>query len=168
LRDSLFAVKASFAAAQADRERLLAGLKGEIAALVAQQEAAKHAAEVQDFDPNNLPPVGGGAGAAVAYAKAQLGKPYEYGAAGPNSFDCSGLTMAAWAQAGVGMPHNSESQYNKFPHVPMSQLQPGDILWRPDHVGIYVGGGMAIHATHPGDVVRYISASYFQGAARPG
>ena len=66
------------------------------------------------------------------------------------------------------MAHNSESQYNAFPHVPMDQLAPGDILWNPGHVGLFVSGGTAIHAPHTGDVVRYHSASYYQSAARPG
>jgi cell wall-associated NlpC family hydrolase len=99
---------------------------------------------------------------------AQLGKPYVYAGAGPDTFDCSGLTMMAWAAAGVSMSHNSEAQYARFPRVPMDQLRPGDILWAPGHVGIYVGNGAVIHAPHTGDVVRYINASYFDGAVRPG
>lgn len=161
--------KAQFDAAQAQRQALLANVKGEIATLVAQAAAARRAAQVpRTFDPSHLPPVGGGAGSAVAFAQAQLGKPYCYGGAGPECFDCSGLTMASWGQAGVAMSHNSEAQYGSFPHVPMDQLAPGDIVWTPGHVGLYVGGGTAIHAPHTGDVVRYIGVSYFEGAARPG
>ena len=104
----------------------------------------------------------------MAYAQAQLGKPYCYAGVGPSCFDCSGLTLKAWAQVGVSLPHNDQAQYNGNPHVPMDQLAPGDLVWRPGHIGLYVGGGTAIHATKPGDVVRYISVSYFQGAARPG
>jgi len=167
-RDSLFALEATFAAAQAEREQMLAGLEGEIAALVAEEQAKRVAAETPDFDPGTLPPPSGDAGPAVAYAQAQLGKPYCYAGTGPSCFDCSGLTLAAWAQSGVSMPHNDEAQYNSFPHVPMGQLAPGDLVWRPGHIGMYIGGGTAIHATHPGDVVRYISVSYFQGASRPG
>ena len=62
--------------------------------------------------------------------------------------------MMAWGQAGVGMPHNSTEQYAMFPHVPMNQLQPGDLILWDGHVGIYVGGGMMIHAPHTGDVVQ--------------
>jgi cell wall-associated NlpC family hydrolase len=166
-RDSLFAVQASFAAAQAEREAMLAGLNGEIAALVAEEQAKRVAAETPDVDPGSLPPPGD-AGPVVAYAQAQLGKPYCYAGTGPTCFDCSGLTLSAWAHVGVGMSHNDSAQYNSFPHVPMDQLAPGDLVWKPGHIGIYIGGGVAIHATKPGDVVRYISVSYFQGAARPG
>ena len=95
---------------------------------------------------------------AVNYAIAQLGKPYVYGAAGPRSFDCSGLTMAAWAAAGVSMSHGSADQAYEFPAVSEKDLQPGDLLiWYGSmhHVGIYVGGGMAIHAPYSGTVVQY-------------
>ena len=90
----------------------------------------------------------------MAYAYAQLGKPYCYAGVGPECFDCSGLTMMAWGQAGVGMPHGSTEQYNMFPHVPLSQAQPGDLIVWDGHVGIYIGGGMMIHAPHTGTVVQ--------------
>jgi cell wall-associated NlpC family hydrolase len=121
----------------------------------------------------DLPAASAGAAAAVAYAKAQLGKPYVYAAAGPDAFDCSGLTMMAWAQGGVSMPHSSFAQATMFPRVPDSALQPGDLaIYYPDHhhVGIYVGGGMTISATHTGDFVRLqpVFRSGFQFAVRPG
>jgi cell wall-associated NlpC family hydrolase len=129
-------------------------------------------------DPGNvpvpdLPAASAGAAAAVAYAKAQLGKPYVYAAAGPDAFDCSGLTMMAWAQGGVSMPHSSFAQATMFPRVSDSALQPGDLaIYYPDHhhVGIYVGGGMTISATHTGDFVRLqpVFRSGFQFAVRPG
>jgi len=114
-----------------------------------------------------MPPASGGADAVVAYVTAQLGKPYCYAGVGPSCFDCSGLTMQAWAQVGVAMSHNSEAQYGAFRKVPMNALLPGDIVWNPGHVGIYVGNGAVIHAPHTGDVVRYISVDYFQAAVRP-
>lgn len=99
----------------------------------------------------------GGAAKAVAYAKAQVGKPYSYGADGPDSFDCSGLTMMAWAQAGVSLPHSSSAQYGATRHISSNELQPGDLIfyYSPiSHVAIYVGGGMQVAATHTGDFVR--------------
>jgi len=111
---------------------------------------------------SNLPPAPNARAAiAVAFAKAQLGKPYVWGAAGPSAFDCSGLTMAAWAKAGVSMAHSSSEQYYDFPKVKRADLQPGDlVLWYPGslhHVGIYVGNGQAIHAPNSSSVVQYTS-----------
>ena len=112
--------------------------------------------------------VGGGsakAQTAVAYARAQLGKPYVFGAAGPDAFDCSGLTMMAWAAAGVSLPHYAPSQMQNGSVVPIdvSAMLPGDLIFLyPDvgHVEIYAGNGMAISAPQPGDVVKYVSVAY--------
>jgi cell wall-associated NlpC family hydrolase len=118
-------------------------------------------------------PASGRAAAAVRYAYAQLGDPYEWGAAGPNSFDCSGLTMMAWRQAGVSLPHSSSQQYASGRRVARSDLQPGDLVffYSPiSHVGIYIGNGKMIHAPHPGDVVKIDPISYissYAGAVRP-
>ncbi len=119
------------------------------------------------------PPASGRGAQAVAFARAQLGKPYVFAAAGPDAYDCSGLTMAAWRSAGVSMDHYSGSQATHFPKVGWNQLQPGDILvFYPDyhHVGLYIGGGQMIHAPHTGDVVRIADAwrTEFQFAVRPG
>src|SRR5213079_460235 len=96
---------------------------------------------------------------AVRYALAQLGKPYVFGAAGPDAFDCSGLTMAAWAAAGVALPHYapSQMQYGSTVPIDVSAMLPGDLIFLyPDigHVEIYAGNGMAISAPQPGDVVK--------------
>lgn len=114
------------------------------------------------------------AGRAVAFAYAQLGKPYVFGASGPGSYDCSGLTMASWAAAGVAIPRTSYEQWAGLPHVPVSQLQPGDILVfnGAGHVAIYVGGGMLIDAPHTGAFVEKVALSgWYQstldGAVRP-
>jgi cell wall-associated NlpC family hydrolase len=120
----------------------------------------------------DAPAPSAGAAAAVAYAKAQLGKPYRYAAAGPDEFDCSGLTMMAWAQAGVSMPHYSAAQGAMFPRVRDDELSPGDlVVYYPDehHVAIYVGDGMTIAATQTGDFVKLqpVFRSGFQYAVRP-
>ena len=95
---------------------------------------------------------------AVNFAKAQIGKPYVYGAAGPRGFDCSGLTLAAWATAGVSMAHSSSAQAYEFPAVSEADIQPGDLViyyGSMHHVGIYVGNGMVIHAPYTGTTVQY-------------
>jgi cell wall-associated NlpC family hydrolase len=103
-------------------------------------------------------PVSGRAGAAVAAAAKQLGKPYVYGATGPSSFDCSGLTGYAWKQAGVSLPRTSQAQASAGRSVPVDQIQPGDLVIYysgMSHVAIYAGGGQIIHAPKPGTNVRY-------------
>ena len=110
---------------------------------------------------------------ALAYAKRQLGDPYRYGAAGPNSFDCSGLAMAAWKSAGVSIPHQTGAIYRSVGHkVSKSSLQKGDLVFfysGRSHVAIYAGNGMVIHAPHTGSHVSYIKMKYmpFNGAVRP-
>jgi cell wall-associated NlpC family hydrolase len=118
------------------------------------------------------PPPSGGAATAVATAMAQIGKPYRYAAAGPDSFDCSGLTMFAWAAAGVRLPHSSAAQYAGLPHVAQSDLQPGDLVFYGSpihHVGMYIGNGQYVHAPQTGDVVKVASAfrGDYVGGARP-
>lgn len=103
---------------------------------------------------------------AVQVAQAQLGKPYVWGAAGPDSFDCSGLTMFAYAQAGISLPHYTGAQWNQGRHVSQSELQPGDLIFFGQdlgHVGMYLGNGNFIHAPHTGDVVKISALSgYYQ------
>ena len=112
-------------------------------------------------------------GPAVAYAKSKVGDSYVYGAAGPSAFDCSGLTMAAWAQAGVSLPHSSSAQYSSGRHISESELQPGDLVfyYSPiSHVGMYIGNGQIVNALNPGAGVQ-ISGLHdmpYVGAVRPG
>ncbi|HEX5862108.1 MAG TPA: NlpC/P60 family protein [Nocardioides sp.] len=118
-------------------------------------------------------PASGRAGAAVSYAMAQVGDAYVYGATGPDAYDCSGLTMASWAQAGVALPHSSSAQYGSGPQVPANALQPGDLVfyYSPiSHVGMYIGNGMIVHAANPstGVQVAGLYSMPFTGAVRPG
>ncbi|WP_432252488.1 NlpC/P60 family protein [Streptomyces sp. HNM1019] len=109
---------------------------------------------------------------AIAFAKAQLGKPYVWGATGPSSFDCSGLTQAAWKSAGISLPRTTWDQVKAGTRVSTSQLQPGDLVFFYDdisHVGLYIGDGMMIHAPKPGDVVKKapITEMPIYGSVRP-
>ena len=116
------------------------------------------------------PPPPSGAQLAIDYARAQLGKPYEWGAAGPDSFDCSGLTMRAWQRAGVSLPHWSVAQARMVARVSYAQLRPGDLIFWSDngqasgtyHVGLYIGAGKMIHAPRPGKVVEIQNVFYWR------
>ncbi|MET7637564.1 NlpC/P60 family protein [Streptomyces sp. NPDC005438] len=108
----------------------------------------------------------------IDFAKKQLGKPYVWGATGPNSYDCSGLTLDAWSEAGVQLPRTTWDQVEVGTKVSKSSMLPGDLVFFYDdisHVGIYVGGGQMIHAPKPGTNIRYESIDYmpFHSAVRP-
>ena len=117
--------------------------------------------------------VSGNAGAVVEYALAQVGDAYVYGAAGPDAWDCSGLTMMAWRQAGVNLPHSSQAQMSSGTPVSQSQLAPGDLVfyYQPvSHVGIYIGNGQIVHAANPRTDTRIdpVFSMPYSGAVRPG
>ncbi|MFJ4434940.1 NlpC/P60 family protein [Streptomyces sp. NPDC088923] len=160
--------------------------------LRALEKAAAERAQARLLDTGVLPDAGAGAGAgaganqhvstgtgaseqgakAVAFATAQLGKPYVWAAEGPDSFDCSGLTSQAWAAAGRIIPRTSQEQWRQLQHVPLSQIRPGDlVIYHSDasHVGIYVGKGNIIHAPRPGRSVTVAGVGSMQilGAVRP-
>ncbi|GGN24261.1 C40 family peptidase [Streptomyces fuscichromogenes] len=100
---------------------------------------------------------------AIAFARAQIGKPYVWGATGPGSYDCSGLSQAAWKAAGVSLPRTTYDQVNAGTAVPLADARPGDLVFFYDdvsHVGIYIGDGMMIHAPKPGAYVREESIYY--------
>jgi peptidoglycan DL-endopeptidase CwlO len=115
--------------------------------------------------------------AAVRWALAQLGDPYRWGATGPDTFDCSGLTSSAYRAAGVAIPRVSRAQWGAGPHVAVANLLPGDLVFYADnpadpatihHVGMYIGNGLMLHAPHTGDVVRVASIwrESYAGATR--
>ncbi|MER5966570.1 NlpC/P60 family protein [Streptomyces sp. NPDC002057] len=110
---------------------------------------------------------------AISFARAQLGKPYVWGATGPSGYDCSGLTQAAWRAAGVTLPRTTYTQINAGRRVSRAQLAPGDLIFfysGISHVGLYIGGGQMIHAPRPGAPVRIapIDEMPFAGATRVG
>jgi len=167
--------------------KLLDSEKATLDTLTAQQQAAVQATSLggggssgggsTSPPPVNNVPTNSQAGKAVAFAYAQLGCPYVYGGTGPCSsgYDCSGLVQAAWAAAGVSIPRDTYEQWAALPHIAMSSLQPGDLLYYNGigHVAIYVGSGYIIDAPVPGASVEKIPmntswyASTLDGAARP-
>jgi len=194
-QDELQAQQDKLQAGQAELEKLQSKVTGELQSLVQQAEDEREARDAAaaraqyDLQVANAPTttaassggggggdtytpppgVSGGVGAVMAYAQAQLGKPYCYAGVGPGCYDCSGLTMMAWAQAGVSMPHGSYDQMAMFPRVSMNQLQVGDLVFWDGHVGIYVGGGAVLHAPHSGTVVQVTQIwPGVIGAVRPG
>ncbi len=131
------------------------------------RRAATEQRRVATRKPSSSPPPRvsprGGVSSVIAFAQAQLGKPYQWGGEGPSSWDCSGLTQAAWAQAGVNLTHYTGFQYSETRRVPLSDLQPGDLVFFGDsgetshHMGLYVGNGQMIEAPFTGAFVRYAS-----------
>ena len=109
--------------------------------------------------------------ATVDAGETKLGAPYSYSAGGPYAFDCSGFTRWAWMQLGIELPHNSGAQWAAVEHISLDELQPGDLIFEwgfgggdPDHVGLYVGDGIMIHAPNSSGVVRYDSINWWTGA----
>ncbi|CAB4617659.1 unannotated protein [freshwater metagenome] len=109
--------------------------------------------------------------AVVDAGETKLGAPYSYSAGGPYAFDCSGFTRWAWLQLGLELPHNSGAQWAAVEPISLDELQPGDLLFnwgfgggQPDHVGLYVGDGIMIHAPNSSGVVRYDSINWWTGA----
>jgi cell wall-associated NlpC family hydrolase len=111
--------------------------------------------------------IGGAAGTAVQKACSLIGKPYHWADAGQNGgYDCSGLTMAAWAAAGRSLAHSSQTQMTQTKRISRAELRPGDLIFfYPDrhHVGIYVGGGVMVHAPHTNDFVREAKLDSYAG-----
>ncbi|MEU0166263.1 NlpC/P60 family protein [Streptomyces iakyrus] len=171
--------KARLAAIEKQKQEEAARKADELARQqAAQRQAQEEAAQQQDSGSSSSGTAGSGsststapadssyatkADKALAFARAQIGKPYVWGAVGPGSYDCSGLTQAAWKAAGVDLPRTTYDQVNAGTTVPLSQAQPGDLVFFYDdvtHVGIYIGNGMMIHAPKPGTYVREESIYY--------
>lgn len=181
-RQEMASSKAEVEAALTQSKGKLASVESEIRQAIAAQAAAAAAGSRSGrrvagridypYVRNNIPP-GTPHPGVVDVAYAQLGKPYVWGATGPNSFDCSGLTTYCYAHgAGIEIPRSSYDQANCGASLGVSQLMPGDILgfrgW--GHVGLYIGNDQFIHAPSSGDVVRIASLSArtnFCGAQRP-
>ncbi|WP_405819854.1 NlpC/P60 family protein [Streptomyces sp. NBC_01390] len=110
---------------------------------------------------------------AVEFATAQIGKAYEWGAEGPDTFDCSGMTSAAWAAAGVPIPRTSQQQWAQLPHVDVKDMRPGDLIVYFDdasHIAMYIGDGKMVHAPRPGRTITIAGAGSMPilGVVRPG
>jgi cell wall-associated NlpC family hydrolase len=172
-------VQAKLAEARELLSELTAEQKARMAAAEKKkQEAARKAAERAEAEREKGSGGSPGSNASqaekvIGFAKQQLGKPYVWGATGPSSFDCSGLTVGAWKAAGVSLPRTTWDQVEVGTKVSKSQMQPGDLIFFYDdisHVGIYVGNGQMIHAPKPGAEVRYesIDTMPFHSANRPG
>lgn len=175
------AVRASIVRQVGAQQRILSGLRATQARLIAAGNAAAASRVAQVIDSGAVPagpqpappPVSGGAAAVVQAAYSVLGRPYLWGASGPGSFDCSGLTSYAWARAGVSLPHSAAAQFGSGRPVARTDLRPGDLVffYSPiSHVGIYIGNGQMIDAPRSGTVVgiRAVYWDVFVGAVRPG
>ncbi|MFE1880611.1 C40 family peptidase [Streptomyces diastatochromogenes] len=146
----------------AEAQKLLNTLTAKEKAALAAEQARANRSSTERVDLGDDSSASGRAAAAFSAAQSKIGSPYVYGASGPSSFDCSGLTSWAYAQAGVSIPRTSEAQANIGAHLSQSQLQVGDLVFfygDLHHVGLYAGNGQVLHAPHTGAVVRYESIS---------
>ncbi len=174
--------KAEVESLQGKLEQMTAGIRSDIRRLeqqaAARAQAAAQAAAAQQTGSTGgaggtvVDPGGSGHSSVVGIAQRYLGVPYVYGGASPSGFDCSGLTMYCYAQIGIGLSHGATDQQHASTPVPLSALQPGDLVFfgsasYSHHVGIYVGGGSMIHAPHTGAVVSYGSISGAWIGGRP-
>lgn len=147
-------------------------IKSKLTKLYAMRAQAYGSSHTSSGRSHAVPPyTPGRGGSVVSFAYAQLGKPYAWAKAGPNSYDCSGLALAAYARVGVSLPHNARMQWGVVHHIPRSELSPGDLVFYSGlaHVAIYVGGGKIIHAPTFGEDVKISSVDMMSpyGYGRP-
>lgn len=194
LQQQVLARSAQVQAMLARTQTLLDGANARVVALAAADEAARAARDQAAFQQQlalaqaapapvgplrvSLPAASSVGAAALAFAESLSGHPYVYGGNGPVGYDCSGMTKAAYAHAGVQLPRTAAEQYLAGPHVPLADLQPGDLLfWAYDpadpatihHTAIYAGNGMMVSANHTGDFIRLQRVWWdgYAGASRP-
>ncbi|WP_432149739.1 NlpC/P60 family protein [Streptomyces sp. bgisy029] len=165
VRGKLNEVEALLATLSAEQLAQLAGLEERGVAAAQSELVASGALST------TRPPTRQG-GDAVSYAIEQIGKPYVWGAEGPGSFDCSGLTSRAWATAGRPVPRTSQEQWKQLPKVPVSSLRPGDLVIyfpKATHVALYIGDGLVVQAPRPGTKVKVspVASNPLLGAVRP-
>ena len=166
-------IKTKLAGEKSTLTKLLAGTQAKLDSLTAAQQAQVTASTIGSTGSSGTTsatytgPTTTQADKAVAFAYAQIGKPYVWGATGPGSYDCSGLVQAAWAAAGVSIPRTTYDQWAALPHIPYADIQPGDLLLYngEGHVSIYVGNGYIIDAPRTGLNVEKIaeSTSWYSG-----
>ncbi|MEV1167534.1 NlpC/P60 family protein [Nonomuraea sp. NPDC049784] len=181
LRDRRNEAKKVLAEADAARDKVR-DEKAKIQKLIAEQtKLLRRLGAFKTGDPNSpgieyTGPASGNALVALRFAFAQVGKPYRYGGTGPGSYDCSGLTQAAWRQAGVELPRTTWTQWSWGANrrVPLNALEPGDLLFSKGlgHMGMYAGNGKMVHAPQTGDVIKVVDLDdYWRtrllGAVRP-
>jgi peptidoglycan DL-endopeptidase CwlO len=183
-RDAADSARRELAATTARLEQQESQVKGELATLINQERArqaaasrARAQAQTRSYQSGggrtgggipvnfpNAPAPNGNAAAAVAFAKAQVGKGYRYATAGPATFDCSGLTSAAWAAGGRSLTRYSGAQYQQTIRIGPGDLQPGDLIFYgpggSNHVEIYIGGGMVVSASNPATGVKLAGVRY--------
>ncbi len=172
-KQQLDTILAQQAAQQQDLANQKAKIEADLGTLYDLRTKAYGTATAQSSGAHPAPPyVPGSAGVAVNYAYGALGKPYVFASAGPNGYDCSGLTMAAWGAAGVSLPHNAAMQWDAVAHISRSEMQPGDLVFYSGlgHEAIYVGNNQVIHAPQAGELVQLASVDMMPpyGYGRPG
>ncbi|MGW4378422.1 NlpC/P60 family protein [Kitasatospora sp. NPDC004531] len=171
-RATLSAKKAEVQSKLGEASRILAGLKAADRARVLGDSNNQAASRSSTRGQTYTGPATGQVKAILDFAYAQIGKPYGWGATGPNSFDCSGLTQAAFRAGGVSLPRVSQDQWNAGKRIAKADIQPGDLLFYYNdlhHVGIYIGNGKLLHAPRTGKNVEIVDMNVmpYMGAVRP-